>query len=103
METFEYLSEKEEGTVLSAYVQPRAAKTGFAGTFRQRLKLRISSPPIEGEANRECVELLAGTLGVSKAEIRLLRGERSREKTFLISRPIGFVHDKLKEAGLGCV
>jgi hypothetical protein len=99
-EEFAYLSEKAGETVLCVYVQPRAAKSGFSGSFRERLKIRVNSPPVEGEANRECVDLLARKLGVSKSEVRLLKGEKSREKTFVISRPIGFVREKLKEAGL---
>jgi len=62
--------------------------------------MRVNSPPVEGEANRECIELLCRALGVSRSEIKLLRGEKSREKTFLISRPIGFVSEKFREAGL---
>ena len=62
--------------------------------------MRIISPPIQGEANRECIDFLAKTLGVSKSEIRLLKGGRSREKTFVISKPIAFVRKTLKEAGL---
>ena len=99
-ETFTYLSEKAGDTVLCAYIQPRAARSEFSGTFRGRLKIRISSPPVEGAANHECIGLLAKTLGVSKSEIGLLRGERSREKAFVISRPIGFVREKLRDAGL---
>ena len=99
-EEFNYLSEKAGETVLCVYVQPRAAKSEFSGFFRERLKIRVSSPPVEGGANRECIDLLAGKLGVSKSEVRLLRGEKSREKTFVISRPIGFIREKLREAGL---
>lgn len=99
-ENFAYLSEKAGGTVLLAYVQPRAAKSGFSGTFRGRLKIRLNSPPVEGEANRECVELLSKALGISRSEIKLLRGEKSREKTFLISRPLEFVSEKFRKAGL---
>jgi uncharacterized protein (TIGR00251 family) len=95
-ETFDYLSEKAGDTVLCAHIQPRAAKSELCGTFGGRLKIRVNSPPVEGEANRECIDLLAKTLGVSKSEIRLLRGERSRDKTFVISRPIGFVREKFK-------
>jgi hypothetical protein len=102
-EAFAYLSEKEGDTLLSAYIQPRAARSEFSGTFRGRLKIRISSPPVEGEANRECIDFLAKALGVSKSEIRLLRGDRSREKAFLISRPIGFVREKFKKARLDLV
>lgn len=102
-EDFAYLSEKAGETLLCAYIQPRASRRGFSGTFGKRLKIRISSPPVEGEANRECIDFLAKTLGVSKSEIRLLKGGQSREKTFVISRPIELVREKLKEAGLGGV
>ena len=98
-EEFGYLSEKAGETFLFAYIQPRASRSEFSGTFRERLKIRINSPPVEGEANRESIDFLAKTLGVSKSEIRLLKGAQSREKTFVISRPIGFVREKLKEAG----
>ena len=99
-EDLPYLSEKGEETLLYVYVRPKASKTEFSGTFRQRLKMRVNSPPIEGEANLECIDFLARTLGVPKSEIRLLKGGRSREKAFLISRPISFVREKLKAAGL---
>ena len=102
-EGFTYLSEKAGETVLCVYVQPRAAKSEFSGSFRERLKIRISSPPVEGGANRECIGFLAAKLGVSKSEVRLLKGEKSREKTFVISRPIAFVREKLMEAGIGGV
>ena len=91
-----YLSARGAETLLAAHIQPRAAKSGFSGLFDGRLKIRISSPPVEGAANRECLAFLAGFLGVSKSEIKLLRGEQSREKTFVISRPIEFVREKLK-------
>ncbi|MFZ0945667.1 MAG: DUF167 domain-containing protein [Syntrophobacteraceae bacterium] len=99
-EDYPYLSEKAGETFLCAYIQPRASRREFAGTFRERLKIRVSSPPVAGEANQECIDFLAKTLGVSKSEIKLLKGGQSREKTFVISKPIGFVREKLKEAGL---
>jgi len=100
MAEYAYLSEKDGKTFLSVYVQPKASNSGFSGIFRDRLKIRISSPPVEGEANRECVNFLAKALGVSKSEVKLVKGGQSREKTFVISRPIAFVREKLKEAGL---
>ncbi len=97
---FVYLSEKSGETILNAYIQPKASKNEFSGIFRDRLKIRITSPPLEGEANRECIEFLAKTLSVSKSEIKLLRGGQSREKTFTIARPIDFIRERLNEAGL---
>lgn len=96
VEDSSYLSEKGGETLLLAHVQPRAAKNGFAGVFGRRLKIRIASPPVEGEANRECIAFLAKTLGVAKSEITLLKGGNSRDKMFVISRPIAFVREKLK-------
>lgn len=93
-----YLSARGAETLLLTHVQPRATRSGICGVFGQRLKMRISSPPVEGEANRECIAFLAGILGVSKSEIRLLKGGQSRDKTFVISRPIAFVTEKLKRA-----
>ena len=99
-ELFTFLSAKGDETSLSAYIQPRAGRNQFAGVFQDRLKIRICAPPVEGEANRECIEFLSKTLGVSKSEITLVRGEQSRQKTFLIARTVDFVAAGLERAGV---
>ena len=96
-----FLTQKEGETLLSAYIQPRAGKSGFAGIFQDRLKIRVNAPPADGEANQECMEFLSKSLGIPKSEIRLTRGGQSRQKTFLISRPFEFVRERLESAGLG--
>ncbi|MHC1724883.1 MAG: DUF167 domain-containing protein [Syntrophobacteraceae bacterium] len=98
---FQFLVEKEGETRLSAYIQPRAGKSAFAGIFQDRLKIRISAAPVEGEANRECVDFLSKTLGIARSEIRLAKGGQSRQKIFVIARPIAFVRTRLEQAGLG--
>lgn len=99
-EDFPFLAAKGDGTLISLHVQPRAAKTSFAAYSQGRLKVRVCAPPVEGEANKQCVSLLAQVLGVSKSEISLARGAQSRQKTFLVSKPIDFVREKLEKAGL---
>jgi len=96
---FPFLSEKEGGTLLAVYVQPKAARNEFAGLFQDRLKIRVCAPPVEGEANKACMSFLAGVLGISKSEIKLVRGPQSRQKTFHITKPPDFVSDKLVKAG----
>ena len=98
---FAFLSRKEGETLLSAYIQPRAGRSGFAGIFQDRLKIRINALPADGEANRECIEFLSKSLGIAKSEISLTRGAQSRQKTFLIARPMEFVRRKLESAELG--
>jgi uncharacterized protein len=97
---FTFLTQKGNETLLSAYIQPRAGKNKLAGIFQERLKIRICAPPIEGEANRECINFLSKTLGISKSEITLVRGDQSRQKTFLIARSVDYVAMKLEGTGL---
>jgi uncharacterized protein (TIGR00251 family) len=99
---FTFLTQKGNETLLSAYIQPKAGKNEFAGLFQERLKIRICAPPVEGEANRECINFLSKTLGISKSEITLIRGEQSRQKTFLIARSVDFVAMKFEGIGLPC-
>lgn len=76
----------EEGTVIEILVQPRASRSELAGVQEGRLKLRITAPPVEGEANKECVHFLAKLLHVPKSSVVLLQGQKSRRKTFLVRR-----------------
>lgn len=70
-----------DGVRLAVRVQPRASRTELAGPYGEGVKVRLASPPVEGEANRELVEFLAEALGVSRAAVRIARGARSRSKT----------------------
>jgi uncharacterized protein (TIGR00251 family) len=59
---------------------PNAAKTEFAGPYGDALKLKISSPPLDGKANAELVKFLSKKLKISKGAIRIISGETSRDK-----------------------
>ncbi|MCE5334333.1 MAG: DUF167 domain-containing protein [Desulfobacteraceae bacterium] len=95
-----YVSERGGQTLLLLYVQPKAARSEFCGMFQERLKIRVNAPPVEGEANRECVAFLAKALDVSKSEVRLVRGAQSRQKDFLVERPPAYVLERLGMAGV---
>lgn len=73
-----------EGAVIEIYVQPRAARNELAGTHEGRWKVRLTAPPVEGEANRECIRFLARLLGVPKSSVVILQGHKSRSKTLLV-------------------
>ena len=44
------------------------------------LTVQLKSPPVDGKANRELVELLAKELDVSKSRIQIKSGATSRNK-----------------------
>ncbi|MFO8039892.1 MAG: DUF167 domain-containing protein [Sodalinema sp.] len=44
------------------------------------LTVRLQSPPVEGKANKELIQVLADRFGVRKSQISIRSGERSRTK-----------------------
>ena len=61
-------------------VQPRAAREEIVGWQDDALRVRVSAPPVEGEANTAVRRLVARALGVAPSTVALVRGERSRDK-----------------------
>lgn len=61
-------------------VQPRASRDEIVGWQEGALRLRVTAPPVEGEANRAVAALLARVLGVAPSRIRLVRGAGGRDK-----------------------
>ncbi|MCU0588933.1 MAG: DUF167 domain-containing protein [Syntrophobacteraceae bacterium] len=88
----------DEGAVVEVHVQPRASRNELAGLHEGRLKLRLTAPPVEGEANRECVRFMARLLGVPPSSVVILHGRKSRGKTLLV-RGVG-VQDVIDKLGL---
>ncbi len=72
--------EKDGAVTFRVRVQPRAKRTEIAGCYNGALKLRISSPPVDGKANEECRRYLARLLGVSQSAVEIVAGESSKEK-----------------------
>jgi uncharacterized protein (TIGR00251 family) len=69
---------------LDVWVQPRASRDAIAGVQAGALKVRITAPPVEGEANDALVRFLAKLLGIPKKNVEILRGETGRRKTLLL-------------------
>ena len=66
--------------ILSVRVIPRASKPGIAVEADGSLKVRLKSPPVEGAANDELVELLAKALGVPRRAVTITGGAHARTK-----------------------
>lgn len=75
------LEATDGGTRLRIRVQPRASRAALLGEHAGALKVAITAPPVEGEANAALVKLLATRLGVPRRAVRIVSGERSRNKT----------------------
>jgi len=73
----------KEGLRITVYVQPRAAKNTVAGLHANALKLRLTAPPVDGAANKMCVEFLAKKLDNPRSALHIQSGHTSRTKTVL--------------------
>jgi uncharacterized protein len=68
-------------THLRLRVIPGSVKPGIVGRYGDAWKLRVSAPPERGQANEATLDLLADTLGLPAANVRLVSGHGSRDKT----------------------
>jgi len=74
------ITETENGVLFNIIVQPRAAKNEIGGLQGEYLKIRLTAPPAEGEANEACVRFIAEWLGLSRNAVSIIRGHTSRHK-----------------------
>ena len=80
----DWLKPVDDGVILSLHVQPRASKNEIIGVVEGALKIRLTSPPVEGAANKFCCEFIAKTCGVPKRDVSIVSGEKSRHKRLKI-------------------
>jgi len=66
-------------------VQPRASRAKIGPMHDGRIKIAVTSPPVDGEANAAVIELFAKRLGVPRGSIEIVAGASSRRKTLRIA------------------
>lgn len=66
-------------------VKPGASRSGWDGVLGDRLKVRITGPAHEGKANRSLVSFIAKALKCPKSDIALVAGQKSRNKTLVLT------------------
>jgi uncharacterized protein (TIGR00251 family) len=71
--------------VLDVRVIPRAARSQLAGTRDNALLIRLNAPPVDDAANEELIRLLAAALAISRRNIQIVAGHRSRTKRVRIT------------------
>ena len=71
----------ETGVRFRVQVQPRARRPGIGGLHGDALRVRVSSPPVDGAANDDVIATLADALGCPRRAVRIIAGLASRTKT----------------------
>lgn len=70
---------------LNVRVQPRSSRNALRRDAHGHIRVALTAPPVDGEANAALCAFLAERLGVSKSAVTIVRGQTSREKTVTIS------------------
>jgi uncharacterized protein (TIGR00251 family) len=76
---------RPEQALVRLRVQPRASRDEIVAWQDDALRVRVSAPPVEGEANAAVRQLLARALGVAPSTVEVIRGERSRDKVVRVA------------------
>ena len=79
-----YFTETPEGTVINVKAQPRSSRAGVDGLVGDAVKVRVKCAPVDGKANKELVETLAGEFGLPKSRVVFKSGETSKQKRILL-------------------
>ncbi|MBF0107976.1 MAG: YggU family protein [Magnetococcales bacterium] len=65
---------------LRVCVQPRASREGVTGLRGAEVRIALNAPPVDGAANQALIRFLSRELKISKGQITLVSGEKSRSK-----------------------
>lgn len=75
------ITDASSGAAFTVRVVTRAAEREFAGLEADgSLRVRLTAPSSEGEANQELVEFLAELLEVGTDQLEIVAGQSSRNK-----------------------
>ena len=79
-----WLSTKANTIVLAIHAQPGAKREGVVGEYNARLKIALTTPPVDGKANAALIKFLSKKLGVPRSNFTLISGDTSRDKRLTI-------------------
>lgn len=65
---------------ISVRLVPRASRDEVVGERDGAIVIRVTAPPVDGRANAALCALVAGRAGVAKGSVRVVAGEKGRDK-----------------------
>lgn len=78
---------------IDIWLQPRSGRAKLVGLHSDRLKVSVTSPPVDGRANKDLIKFIANKLGVPGSAIKITAGKTGRRKTIEVS---GLVEEQVR-------
>ncbi|MFA7245096.1 MAG: DUF167 domain-containing protein [Candidatus Magasanikbacteria bacterium] len=66
--------------LLNIKVIPKSSLNKVIRLSENELKVKLTSPPVDGEANKKLIEILSKEFNVAKSKIRIVKGETGKNK-----------------------
>lgn len=89
--------DKNENILLKILAKPGSKVNSITGISDDGIEVKISAPPVDGEANTELISYLSKLFGLRKSDLSLDKGSRSRNKTVIIMKDAGKSINDLNE------
>lgn len=81
------VTRKDDDLVIRLYIQPKASRDQIVGLHGDELKVAVTSPPVDGQANAHLTKFLAKQFRVAKSLVIIEKGELGRHKQIKIINP----------------
>ena len=90
-------SDGRHGSALPVRVTPRASRNEIVQILSdQTVKIRLTAPPVEGQANEALIKFLSDVLDVPKSNIEIVAGATGRDKLVsIMDMSVDEVHKKI--------
>lgn len=92
------IQQTDDALIFCVYVQPRASQNTIVGHHDKALKIKLTAPPVDNAANKQCIQVLAKALRIPKSSITIIGGQTHRTKRLkLQSAADAFTKEKLAD------
>jgi uncharacterized protein (TIGR00251 family) len=77
--------ESNAGATFAARIHPRAKKNAITGEVGDALRVSLTAPPVEGRANKACIEFFANLLKLPGSSVTIASGQSNRNKIIRVA------------------
>jgi len=86
----DYYTWQGKNLIFNVFLQPRASRNSLVGLHGNAVKIALTAPPVDGEANKQLIQFLSKLFQVKKSDVAIITGERSRRKRVSVCKPSHF-------------
>ena len=77
-------SDSNKQIIFTLRILPNSSKNEIIKS-EDVIKVKITSPPVDGKANKTLIEYLSKSFKIPKTSFKIIKGETSKDKTLMVS------------------